>query len=241
MTVALLVALAVGATGLLEAQQTELLQAIDLVRTRQIDAALTELERLCPLPPKDVSKAADGGNVACRVRVFAWSESNSPQNPKAISNVYWLAGDKAHKRGDLDIAEALLNVAVERDPDDAYNWYSIGMVYRDSQRPARAVQAFERSLDLKPDDPADEPYTLYWLATALIDLGELDQAEETLDAVLRADPGHARVWFRRGEIQMIRGDYEPAIQAFKSAKKRGVPKKDVQPKIRECEEHLRKQ
>jgi Tfp pilus assembly protein PilF len=72
-------------------------------------------------------------------------------------------------------------------------------------------------------------------------LGQLDQAEDTLDTVLQIDPSHARVWFRRGEIHMTRGEYERAIQAFKTAKKRGVRKKHVVAKIRECEQRLNEQ
>ena len=57
MVVALLFGL-VTAVGISEdAQKLELLQAIDLVRTKELDIALDELERLCPLPRKELSKA----------------------------------------------------------------------------------------------------------------------------------------------------------------------------------------
>jgi Tfp pilus assembly protein PilF len=82
---------------------------------------------------------------------------------------------------------------------------------------------------------------MYWLASTFIDDGQLEEAERVLDDILQIDPTHARVWFRRGEIRMIRGDYRGAIEAFETAKKKGVPRKYVAPKIHECERLLGKQ
>ncbi len=218
------------------AEKVDLLHALDLVRAQHLGPALTALEKLCPVPIEEVAKAADR-DVACQVRMYAWVETNKPRGPKATSRVYWLAGDQAHKRGDLGLGEALLNVAVQRDPDNAMNWHSIGLVYKDEGKRDLAIPAFQRSLKIDPR----EPYTMYWLASTLIDDGQLEEAERVLSDILEIDPSHARVWFRRGEIYMIRNEYKRAIEAFETAKKKGVPRKHVAAKIRECERLLGKQ
>ena len=116
-----------------ETASAELIHAITLVQTRDLNTALGELEKLCPLPRNKISKAAQRGDVACRVRVFALYESEKSGDPKDNSLVYWNAGDDAYRKGQLGISEALLGVAVDRDPNDP-----------DGQDPAALGRCFRR-------------------------------------------------------------------------------------------------
>jgi tetratricopeptide (TPR) repeat protein len=100
-----------------------------------------------------------------------------------------------------------------------------------------AADAFARALQIKPDDAT----TMYWLATNLMDQGKLSDAEAMLDRTQEADPKEVRIWYRRGQIQMQRAEYERAIKSFERAKSLGVDAKMVRQKIQECREALARQ
>ena len=209
----------------------ELLKAISLTRPRNYDAALVVLDRLCPSPPGSPAKISGSYDLSCEMRTYVLAEKRGLTDDNGVSELYWLIGEVAYKRGQFIVARALEELALERDPRDAANWHSLGIIYRAMNKNEEAVSAFRRSLEIDPK----EPNTMYWLASTLIDVGQLDEAERVLTNILTIDPKHARVWFRRGEIQMIRHDYKAAIEAFTTARQQGVPRSEVSPKIKECE------
>jgi tetratricopeptide (TPR) repeat protein len=56
-----------------------------------------------------------------------------------------------HRRGDLANAEPLFRQLVEDDPQDFESWGNLGVCLLASERPQAAIQAFDRSLSLRPD------------------------------------------------------------------------------------------
>ena len=211
----------------------DLLGPLHELRNHELDSALRGLASLCPGSRKEISRAADRGDVACKILVFATVEKESRPDPKGFALVYWKLGDDLKQR-EPDLARALFEVSIERDQKDAGAWHSLAMLEHDRGRYQEALEAFQRSVELDPT----EPNTLYWLGTTQMELGKLDEAEGTFARVLRIDPKHARVWFRRGEMEMTRGNYAAAIKHFEKAHAEGVPKSETKPKIKECETHL---
>lgn len=225
--------LALGAVSS-PASSAALLEPLRLIRERQLDAAVLQLGPLCPGSSEEVSRAADRGSVACKVLVLATAENVEPYGAAGFARSYWNLGDKAEKRRDYDLAEALFNVSIARDPKDPGAWHSLGVVHRERGRHQEALKAFEQSVQLDPTEPS----TLYWLGTTQMDLGQLELAQKTMDRVLELDPQQSRVWFRRGEIHMLQNDCAAAIKDFEQAALNGVSRRAVRLKIRECESQL---
>ena len=56
-----------------------------------------------------------------------------------------------HRRGDVASAERLFRQLVESEPQDFESWGNLGLCLLASARPEAAIQAFDRSLNLRPD------------------------------------------------------------------------------------------
>lgn len=81
-------------------------------------------------------------------------------------------------------AETWLDEARRKDPLAASVWRNTGVLYSQTKRPDQSRQAFLRARDL---DPADI-LTLYALASIQLYYGELDEARQTLRALVTLDP-----------------------------------------------------
>ena len=62
------------------------------------------------------------------------------------------AAMKALEKKDHDSAVTMLQKAIEADPDDARNWYNLGVTYIRMNKPKEADSCFARAYELKPDD-----------------------------------------------------------------------------------------
>jgi hypothetical protein len=117
--------------------------------------------------------------------------------------------DEARRRleaGDVRGAQVLLDAIVQSAPNDARAWHLLGTArYRDKQL-AGAADAFQRGLDLVPDDPVG----LYNLALALRDLKQLDEARAALGRALELEPDFDRARERLAELG--RGPPQPPLQ-----------------------------
>lgn len=97
---------------------------------------------------------------------------------------------------DLAARLAELEAAVRRDPSSAVHWTELGNLFFDAGRVREAIDAYERSLAISPDD-----------ADVLTDLGimyrENDAPEKAVDCfrkALAADPRHQNALFNAGVV-----------------------------------------
>jgi tetratricopeptide (TPR) repeat protein len=211
------------------------LEAVLKLRAKDYGAADALLTPFCPEVERRSSQAHRSPD--CALRIAGIGEARKLQDDKALANLYWYVGDLLAKDGRPDAALETFRKSLDIRADDPDTWYSIGQVEWDRHDLEAAGTAFARALELRPNDAT----TLYWLATNLMDQGKLADAEAMLDRVLLADPKEVRVWYRRGEIEMRRGEYAKAIESFEKAKDLGVDAGKVRAKIRECKEALDKQ
>ena len=109
-----------------------------------------------------------------------------PENLEA-----WLAlGDIHASKGEAAKATAAFDRVVQLDPDNAYKtFYNIGVLIENKDEPSeaeerRAVQAFRKAVEIKPDYV---PAHLH-LAYALLRQGDLTGARASFEQVLSLDP-----------------------------------------------------
>lgn len=80
-------------------------------------------------------------------------------------------------------------------------------------RPAAAIEAFRRGLELAPDDPE----LLSGLGEALARTGDRDGAMAQFEAALREVPGHPRALFGVGTIRNLEGRPDRAVAPLSAA------------------------
>lgn len=110
-------------------------------------------------------------------------DAKQPMAAKVLAAIY-LSED------DTDRALAMLARSATLDPSDFRPWYAAGMVFlRQENRSREAVEMFRRALQLNPV----ETESRVGLASALLALGEVDEASPLVDALLRERPDDPRV------------------------------------------------
>jgi len=205
-----------------------------LIRDHKLSEAVGQLKILCPVPRGKLSKAVKKGDEACQILVFAIAEQENIQRPTVLSNMYWVQGETAVEAGNLNRAELLYQIAIDKDPNNQSNWHSFGILHRKQERYADALKDFERACSLNDNDPL----SLYWVARTRMDLNDLEVASKLVDLLLLKDPTHARAYWLRGEILMRQQNWSAALEAFQTAEDKGVPKRYLRPRIEECRSKL---
>jgi tetratricopeptide (TPR) repeat protein len=93
------------------------------------------------------------------------------------------------------------------------DWIHLGNACQAAERHDEAVGAYDRALDLKPDDNR----TWYARGTTLRELGRHQESLESCDRALSLKPDHVGAWNSRGVAQSELGRYEEAVKSFDHA------------------------
>lgn len=134
------------------------------------------------------------------------------------------AANAAALAGRAEEAELALRQLAQRHPAEPLVWFNYGNVLRDRQRPAEALDCYERAVALAPDFTdarnnlgaallslerhaeaervfrdclervPDDPRTLCNLASVLIDVGRFQEAEAACRTALDQDAAHPAAW-----------------------------------------------
>lgn len=151
-------------------------------------------------------------------------------NPN-LPDVYSYYGSALMKTGDTPHAAEAFRKELETNPNDFNAHMYLGVLFKEDQDYAHALPHFERALELRPGDEA----VRYQLATVHMANGNLDQARQELESIVKQSPDftEAHVTLATVYYKMKRkpdGDRERAIvqrlNAAAQAKQPGV--KDVQ-------------
>lgn len=141
-------------------------------------------------------------------RALALLEANVKANPDD-SGAYLALADMYADAGRVDDAVKLLDRASERIPKDASLPFQQGSILEKADRFADAERAFQRALELEPDN-AD---ALNYLGYMLADRGQrLDDAVRFVTRALELDPNNPSYLDSLGWAQFKRGDLAPAEQ-----------------------------
>jgi tetratricopeptide (TPR) repeat protein len=87
----------------------------------------------------------------------------------------------------IEPAKGLLEAAGKNAPNDPHAWFSLGLLYKNSDNPQGSVDAFRRVTEIDPSD-AD---SWYFLGAALAQLKQYPQAIDAFQHALKLNPLHA--------------------------------------------------
>jgi tetratricopeptide (TPR) repeat protein len=107
----------------------------------------------------------------------------------------------------------LLNEIVRQDPEVIDAWFMLGTQHMASGNPEKAVQYFQKTLQLKPD----YDLAVFNLAQAYRRMGNDDAALAGFEHYLTLDPKDPYVHYQMGEIWLDRGDTAKAEALFRKA------------------------
>jgi cytochrome c-type biogenesis protein CcmH/NrfG len=91
-----------------------------------------------------------------------------------------------------------LQQVVARDPKNVQAWVQLGNDYFDMRQPQKAIEAYGRALELKPDDPN----VLTDQGVMYRDTGQFDKAIANFEKANKADPGHVQSLFNMGVVYL---------------------------------------
>jgi cytochrome c-type biogenesis protein CcmH/NrfG len=85
---------------------------------------------------------------------------------------------------------------VARDPKNVAAWVQLGNDYFDTRQPQKAIDAYGRALELKPNDPdvLTDQGVMYRA------VGQFDKAIQNFEQANRADPKHTQSLFNLGVV-----------------------------------------
>ncbi len=118
---------------------------------------------------------------------------SAPAGQAAKAPIAAQSEDSAHSPEWLAHVEQA-KAAVEKDPGDASAWTHLGNLYFDERHTAEAVEAYEKSLAIRPGDPD----VLTDLGTMYRALGKPDEALARFDAAIVTRSDHRNARFNRG-------------------------------------------
>lgn len=133
--------------------------------------------------------------------------------PAARSGVSQNATDQQMQATqERNAALAQIEADIEREPNNALHWIHLGNLYYDSHMHPEAIAAYEKALQLNPD----EPDVLTDLGTSYRANGEPQKAIQVFDQVIQQYPDHQYARFNKGVTQMF--DLEQPAAAYQTWK-----------------------
>jgi tetratricopeptide (TPR) repeat protein len=146
-------------------------------------------------------------------KVFEWlsqppftNQSNHEEQVRALAADIAGAGDDAAR------IDAEYRWAIARAPDDRWLHFNYGVYLKDHD-PVAAVAAFQRAVDLLPDNHEAREM----LADALIAAARFDEAVVQCDELLRRMPYHAPAYLTKAYALAQERAYDASIAAYERA------------------------
>lgn len=106
-----------------------------------------------------------------------------------------------------------LEDAVEKEPSNPHLRIKLAQTLRDASFRKRALAAAQEAVIAKPD----EAFYHYWIGDLLIEMGEYDDALESLRAAVELSPGDDHLYLRTAVAFWLAGRQPEAIKALRLA------------------------
>jgi cytochrome c-type biogenesis protein CcmH len=115
-----------------------------------------------------------------------------------------------HEMGDLGAMAQKLAAKLEKNPENGDGWALLAHTYVEIKQHKDAVGAFEKAVNLIPNDP--QLFADYADALAVTTGGQFDEkATELVEKALKLDPNHPKALLLAGTIAFKNADYKKAI------------------------------
>lgn len=115
---------------------------------------------------------------------------------KRVTQAALDSGVEAHLKGDLETARSLYLTALEREPNNKFAHYNLGLLAQKAGDPAEAEARYGKAMSV---DPFFLP-AIYNLAVLKENLGENQRAAELYRRAIEVHPNHAAPHFRLGVL-----------------------------------------
>lgn len=155
-------------------------------------------------------------------------DSLAPKEFADLAMEYWRAQH-------FDMAIAAAKAALRINPDHARSWSYLGMSYKELERNEEALEAFQRALEL---DPNDYPWTLNNHSELLIQAGRYEEAVVIARKALEALPGDPWCLALLGRAYHKLGDYQRAYEALAEALQGNCPDMRIRLWLEETEKAM---
>jgi tetratricopeptide (TPR) repeat protein len=203
-------------------------------RDRCLSCHVAPLAKMHPEPSDDcvgchmpTRPAVDGGHTAftdhritrrpapgvelARERLVAWREPPEAFRERDLALAYLAVGDSHSLTQYTEIGWHLLQATQANLPSDPAVLTGLGVACLRNTRSADAVQFFEQVVKL---EPASAAYRVN-LATALMNVGKLQEAERSLNHAIELDPSLEVAYRRLAEVYGKSGDASAIDQVFR--------------------------
>ncbi len=138
-------------------------------------------------------------------------ESNTPKNTSIEGTVE--DGEAFIAKGDYESARSLFLNLSEKSSNDARVYYYLGLTQKHFGESDAAIASYEKALSIDPE-LADARINL---GLALLDKGDLKNAEAQLSICLKANPDASDANFNYGLVQEAVGNFELAKKHYNKA------------------------
>ncbi|MGH9373008.1 MAG: tetratricopeptide repeat protein [Vicinamibacterales bacterium] len=119
----------------------------------------------------------------------------------------------AQKTADAPLSLIELDAAIKNRPGDPRLHVALGLAYWNQNDYARALEAFQRAVDVGPDSA--EAHN--WLGVALSEKADLPGAIALFRKAIALDPGYGRAYTNLGSTLATTGDFAEAVEVFQTA------------------------
>lgn len=188
----------------------------DSTSEHMLKLAIDEYVKIVQLAPKDVESRLLLGqlytldhNTAAATTQFEAARQIDPNSEDVVLNLARIYNDS----GQQSHTVTLLQSVPEADRTAKIE-YALGTTYEQLKQNDNAIQAYQKALELAPENLNVERS----LAQALLKAGKTDQALKYFQAITEANPQDAASYLRISEIERQQGHYHRAMDALEKAK-----------------------
>lgn len=163
---------------------------------------------------KDSSKANSSAKAEDETKTEAKPPAADDKSPYADEAVkHYNRAVELHQTGFLNQAITEYKAAIDADKrmEEAYS--NLGLIYAAQRNYAKAIEAFNKALSLKPARPT----TLNGLGTVLYAKGRIDDAMEKWKQAVVIDPQFASAYYNMGNALENQKNYQDAISTYVKA------------------------
>lgn len=208
--------LAIGLPAAADPSAFGLIMGQSLIELRRLKEARTALDGAAALrpnyPPIQLQLAQvcyRAGNVDAALQKLAETARLAPQWPVPRLQAASIAAEK----GDAVTAAELFKAALDINAGLPLIWIRLGDNLEANLDYEGAIQAYRSAIEISPDTLAPQ----LALAYLFFNRQQFDDAAAVLNELLQRVPGDPQILLPIGEIQMIEGKYEAALETIQSA------------------------